>query len=187
MVVVLDKIDIEDLKKYKDIIKSMPFSEKACGFISGVKEISSWSKSDLFQLIYDTKALFGNLADIIPLITIQDARQAVKIGAENLYHKACHSFLYDNNLEHSLKCLYKMTFFIIQAEYFSNTNKYISTKKDMIKNLKIVFYRILRILAAIFDKFVPIVPSSLTFIISPRIPFSIPLTLSSLPLFLPET
>ena len=42
----------------------MPYKEKACGFISGKKELQNWSKTDLFQFFYDTKPIFGNLADI---------------------------------------------------------------------------------------------------------------------------
>ena len=38
MVVILDKLSTDDLKLYRSIVKSMPFSEKACGFICGLPE-----------------------------------------------------------------------------------------------------------------------------------------------------
>ena len=95
MVVILDKVEIEDLKAYRQIVRSMPHKEKACGFISGKKEIQNWSKSDLFQFLYDTKQLYGSLNDIVAYPSADDIKLAVKIGAQNLYHAACHSFVFD--------------------------------------------------------------------------------------------
>lgn len=135
MVVILDKLDLEDLKEYKKIVQTMPHSEKACGFISGKKEIENWSKSDVFQFAYETEALYGELSEIITPLNIDDVKLAVKTGAENLYHSACHSFLYDKDLKQSLKNLYKMTFFILQAQYFLQNKKYVLTKNELINLL----------------------------------------------------
>ena len=44
LIVILETITFENLKTYKNIINSMPYKEKACGFISGKKEIQNWSK-----------------------------------------------------------------------------------------------------------------------------------------------
>ena len=128
IVVILDSLSFEDLKKYHLIIDSMPDKDKSCGFISGREELQNWSKSDLFQFFYDTKSLIGKLQDLIQAPTIEDAIQAVKIGAENLYHSAVHSFIHSNNRAEDLKNLYKSTFFILQAKYFIETEKYIPTK-----------------------------------------------------------
>jgi len=136
MVVILDKLNFEDLKEYKKIIKSMSYCEKACGFVSGKSEITNWSKSDMFQFIYDTKSLYGNINEIITPMDETDIKNAVKTSAETLYHSACHSFLYDNDLKQSLCILYKMTFFILQADYFLQNNKYLPTKKDLFEQLK---------------------------------------------------
>ena len=84
LVVILENLTFEDLKRYHSIIDSMADKDKACGFISGREELQNWSKSDLFQFFYDTKSLIGNLQDLIQAPTIEDAIQAVKIGAENL-------------------------------------------------------------------------------------------------------
>ena len=128
IVVILDNLSFEDLKKYHLIIDSMPDKDKSCGFISGREELQNWSKSDLFQFFYDTKSLIGNLQDLIQAPTIEDAKQAVKIGSENLYHTSVHSFIHSNNRAEDLKNLYKSTFFILQAKYFIETEKYIPTK-----------------------------------------------------------
>ena len=128
IVVILDSLSFEDLKKYHLIIDSMPDKDKSCGFISGREELQNWSKSDLFQFFYDTKSLIGNLQDLIQAPTIEDAKQAIKISSENLYHTTVHSFIHSNNRAEDLKNLYKSTFFILQAKYFIETEKYIPTK-----------------------------------------------------------
>ena len=131
LVVILDNLSFEDLKRYHSIIDSMPDKDKSCGFISGREELQNWSKSDLFQFFYDTKSLIGNLQDLIQAPTIEDAIQAVKIGAENLYHTSVHSFIHSNNRAEDLKNLYKSTFFILQTKYFIETKKYIPTKIEL--------------------------------------------------------
>ena len=131
LVVILDNLSFEDLKKYHLIIDSMPDKDKACGFISGIEELQNWSKSDLFQFFYDTKSLIGNLQDLIQAPTIEDATQAVKISSENLYHTSVHSFIHSNNRAEDLKNLYKSTFFILQTKYFIETKKYIPTKMEL--------------------------------------------------------
>lgn len=135
LAVILNNLTFEDLKLYRAIIGNMPYKEKACGFISGKKEIQKWSKTDLFQFFYDTKALHGNLEDIIQPPNIEDIKKSIKINSENLYHFAVHSFVHSNNHINDLKNLYKMTFFILQAKYFVKTNNYIPTKKQLLEFL----------------------------------------------------
>lgn len=131
LVVILDNLRFEDLKRYHSIIDSMPDKDKSCGFISGREELQNWSKSDLFQFFYDTKSLIGNLQDLIQAPTIEDVKQAIKISSENLYHTSVHSFIHSNNRTEDLKNLYKGVFFILQAKYFIETKKYIPTKNEL--------------------------------------------------------
>ena len=131
LVVILDNLSFEDLKRYRSIIDSMPDKDKSCGFISGREELQNWSKSDLFQFFYDTKSLIGNLQDLIQAPTIEDAKQTIKISSENLYHTSVHSFIHSNNRTEDLKNLYKGVFFILQAKYFIETKKYIPTKNEL--------------------------------------------------------
>ena len=42
IVVILNELTMQDLKKYRVIISQMPYKEKACGFISGQSEILNW-------------------------------------------------------------------------------------------------------------------------------------------------
>ena len=135
LIVILKTLVIEDLKKYREIVNSMPFKEKCCGFISGEKEIQNWSKSDIFQFYYETENLYGDIKKLITPPAKENIQTAVKTGCETLYHALCHSFLFDKNKAESLSSLYKMTFFILQAKYFLRTNRYILTKKELLKHL----------------------------------------------------
>lgn len=134
IVVILNELTVQDLKKYRAIISQMPYKEKACGFISGKSEIIGWEKSDLFQFYYDTQPIYGSIDYLLPLIGKEDIKRAIKIGACNLYHACCHNFLYENSAE-ILSALYKSSFFILQAKYFDETEQYISSKTDLVKQL----------------------------------------------------
>ncbi len=136
LVVILEELSFEDLKEYRQIIDEMPHKELACGFISGKKELQNWSKADLFQFFYDTKPLVGNLEDIIQPPTNEDIKKSIKTSSETLYHATIHSFVHSDNYAEDLKNLYKMTFFILQAKYFIETNTYIKTKNELVKCLQ---------------------------------------------------
>lgn len=144
IVVILNELTVQDLKKYRAIISQMPYKEKACGFISGKSEIIGWEKSDLFQFYYDTQPIYGSVDYLLDLIDKEDVKRAVKIGACNLYHACCHNFLYENSSE-ILSALYKSSFFILQAKYFYETNQYISSKTDLIKQLNDIDKEIMNI------------------------------------------
>jgi len=136
IVVIVDELNFEDLRTYKDIVNSMPFKEKACGFISGKPELEMWSKSDLFQFFNDTKPLFGSLYNITNPPDIGDIKSSIKSGSENLYHASVHSYVHSDNKIQDLINLFKMTFFILQAKYFVETNNYIKTKQELLNHLK---------------------------------------------------
>ncbi|OZV12066.1 nucleotidyltransferase [Tissierella sp. P1] len=144
IVVILNELTMEDLKRYREIIFKMPYGEKACGFISGQNEILSWEKSDLFQFYYDTQSIYGSIDYLLPLIDKGDVKRAIKIGACNLYHGCCHNFIYENSSE-VLSVLYKSAFFILQAKYFYETNEYIGSKIDLEKRLDGIDKEILNI------------------------------------------
>lgn len=135
VIVILDKLSVADLKVYKSAVTEMPYGEKACGFISGEKELFLWPKYDIFHLWHDTEPIYGDLMDLIPEIRREDVVEAVQIGAANLYHAAGHSYLYDKDRTKSLLKLYKPTFFILQAAYFLKENDYIITKQELLQRL----------------------------------------------------
>lgn len=145
IVAIFESLGVSELKKYRQIIESMPYKEKACGFISSKKEIKNWSKNELFHLYYDTKPVYGSLENFIPKITDEDAILAVQAGAQNIYHLSCHSYLYSSDKKDSLNGLFKCIFFVLQAKYFCENKKYIFAKSDLLKYLSAREKKILEI------------------------------------------
>lgn len=132
LVVILDKLTFEDLVEYKKIIHSMPFYEKACGFICGEDEIYNWPKFELFHLLNDTLPLQGNLLNFIPPLKREDIFDAIKINSANLYHQLCHGYLYENRDIEVLYQGYKRAFYILQILYYLRSNNYVDTKKELV-------------------------------------------------------
>lgn len=53
----------------------------------------------------------------------RDARGALHMGAANVYHAACHSFLFED-ASANLPALYKAAFFVLQAQAFAASGVY---------------------------------------------------------------
>ena len=136
VVLILDKVDMDDLILYRETVDKLSYRELLCGFVSGKDEISCWSRSDLFQFYFDTIPIMGTLDNIIPTVSKADAKQAVLIGACNVYHACSHNFLHamDTN---TLQQLYKSAFFIMQAKIYCETGVYVNNKSKMIKYVSV--------------------------------------------------
>ena len=131
VVVILDKLAMEDLKRYEKIIAPMSHRDKICGFLSGKEEIGHWERSDLFQFYHDTVPVYGNLDGLLPAIGEADVRRAVLIGACNIYHMGVHNFLHEKDMG-ILRSLYKTAFFVLQAKHFHEAGTYVRSKKDLL-------------------------------------------------------
>lgn len=144
IVIILDKVDIEDLKKYDEIISKMEDREKICGFISGKEELINWEKADVFQFYYDTEPLVGNIDFLVPTIKKSDVRRAILVGSCNIYHMCGHNILHEKDLE-LLFSLYKAASFVLQAKYYYETGRYIKKKADLLPKLSEQDGKILKI------------------------------------------
>lgn len=144
VVVIFDKLIMDDLKRYDKIISAMPHREKICGFVSGRDELISWEKSDLFQFYYDTKAVYNELDFLAPLIKNENVKQAVLIGACNIYHACCHNIIHEKDTE-VIKALFKQAAFVLQAKYFFDTGIYLAKKSELINKLSDTDKQILRL------------------------------------------
>jgi predicted nucleotidyltransferase len=130
-VVILDRVEPADLQAYSALLDTLPHREQACGFISGRQELINWERSDLFQFYYDTTPLFGSIDFVLPQITQEDIRRAVRIGACNLYHACGHNIVHERDTR-TLIGLYKTAAFTVQAVYTLQTGTYIKHKTELI-------------------------------------------------------
>ena len=131
VVVILDKLVVEDIKSYGAMLDTLPNRELICGFISGKKEIMNWEPSDLFQFCYDTAPIQGSLNEILSAVDEDAVNRAIKIGVCNIYHGCVHNMLHEKS-EDILRALYKSASFVVQAIAFKQTGKYIKHQKDLL-------------------------------------------------------
>ena len=131
IVVILDKLSVEDIQTYNLMLDSLLHRELICGFLSGKDEILSWEPSDLFQFYYDTAPIIGSLDEILAVIDEDAVNRAIKVGACNIYHGCVHNMLHEKS-EDILRGLYKSASFVVQAIVFKRTGSYIKSQKEML-------------------------------------------------------
>ncbi len=129
-VVILDELMASDIQAYNKMLDTLPHRDLICGFLSGKNEIFNWEPSDLFQFYYDTKALYGSLDELLPIIDMNAVERAIKIGVCNIYHGCVHNMLYEKS-EDILIGLYKSASFVVQAIVFKETGKYVKQQKEL--------------------------------------------------------
>lgn len=130
VVVILDNFTYEDLKTYSNAISDLPHREKICGFLSGKKELSNWSPSELFQFYHDTNALFGDLSWLSGRIRKDDAWRSCKKDACTIYHGCIHNALHERDTN-ILKALYKEAAFALQAKYYYKKGVYVKRLHEL--------------------------------------------------------
>lgn len=130
IVVILDKLESDDIKKYNNMLDGFKSRDLICGFLSGKKELLHWEPSELFQLYFDTMPIVGTLDEIKELFSDSDIVRAIKIGGCNIYHACVHNMLYEKS-EDILKGLLKSASFVIQAAYYRRTGIYLRKQKDL--------------------------------------------------------
>ena len=130
LVVVLKELAPRELSLYAEALASMPFAEKACGFICGEEELRAWSASELFLLYHDTAPLYGSLEFIAPLVGDGTAQKALKDGACAIYHGCCHNRLYEKSMD-ILGALYKSAFFVMRLKRWRETGRFVKKLSEL--------------------------------------------------------
>ena len=132
LVVVLDVLDFDDLATYRQVVSGMPDSGRACGFICGTAELAAWPRYDLFTLLWDTQPLYGDLRTFISEPGPAQAAEGLRIGAANLYHEICHTYLYETITPERLYGIYKTAFFLMRLRHYLQTGTYIARRSDLL-------------------------------------------------------
>ena len=134
VVVILERMALEELEQYGAMLADLEEREKVCGFFSDRGTLLSWDRADLFQFYYDTIPVLGSLDYLRPLIRPEDVRRAILTGACNLYHMGVHNVLHRGDGE-CVKGLYKGAGFVMQAVHFERTGDYVRQKAALIGRL----------------------------------------------------
>lgn len=75
VVIILDEVNFKDLQNYQSMLDSFDEHDMICGFVSGERELINWEKSDLLQLVLDTKPIIGSLEHLQNLFSDDDIRR----------------------------------------------------------------------------------------------------------------
>lgn len=134
VVVILDRLTIEDLDCYRAAVADLPQRELLCGFVSGRGELACWDAADLFQFYHDTVPYLGSLDFLLPRVSEESIRRAVHLGACNIYHVCCHNYVHEREPE-VLKGCCKSAFFVLQAKHYLETGTYAARKADLLPRL----------------------------------------------------
>lgn len=134
VVVILDRLTMEDLDSYRAAVADLPQRELLCGFVSGREELACWDTADLFQFYHDTVPYLGSLDFLLPRISGESIRRAVHLGACGIYHACCHNYLHERDAE-VLKGCCKSAFFVLQARHYLETEIYAARKADLLPRL----------------------------------------------------
>ena len=134
IVTILDEVAAADLRRYRCVVGTMPEGGLACGFICGERELRCWPRYDLLSLALDTRPVLGSLEGYLPEFTDGDRREALRVGAANLYHAACHACLYGDRAE-KLPGLLKAAFFCLRLWALVREGRYRATKAELAQTL----------------------------------------------------
>ena len=133
IMLVLDRMTVDDMKTYQGILKRIGRYEKSCGFICGGEQLKRWNPLEVCQLIHTTKDLFGCLTDYLPNATRADEINYVKYSLGNLYHELCHRYIHADRDKNRKKfrdsC--KSIFFLLQNLHYLESGVFAVTKREL--------------------------------------------------------
>ena len=133
VMLILDQFSVQDMDRYREILKRIGFYERSCGFICGRDELLRWNPLEVCQLRHTTKDLFGVLSDYLPSAAWEDEVNYVKLSLGNLYHELCHRYIHayrERNIA-AFRGTCKGVFFLMQNLHYLESSRFIITKKEI--------------------------------------------------------
>lgn len=150
VVVILDRVEFEDLQTYRDLLDQAEHRELICGFVAGESEVSGWEPGDLLGLILDTTPIVGTLEPFRARIQPEDCARAVLSGACNLYHACSHNFLHGQRMS-TLAGLYKSARFTVRLKHYAESGEYVARFADLKETVSVADRRILEVCDRLAD------------------------------------
>lgn len=131
-VVVIDGLAREDISLYREVVSEMPHSDLACGFIGSPEVLTNWPRHDVFNLVNDTKPVYGSFDFMDTEFSSEDAALSAKVGASEIYHALCHTEVFEPGaLGGALQACVKNAFFIMRALTLARTGEYPASRSRM--------------------------------------------------------
>lgn len=142
-VLILDRVTAQDAAAYSELLDTLPYRGKSCGFLAGWEELAAWEPSDFFQFYHDTVPYLGSLDAPAARIRREDVRRAVHTGACNIYHQCMHNLVHGRR-PGALAGLFKQAVFTLQAIAFLKSGRYERDKEALASLLSPADREILR-------------------------------------------
>ena len=106
-VTVLDRIGTVDLAAYRDLIREMPYSDKACGLFWSLEELQYHEpRCEVVHLYYGTKTLHGTMDSITDAPTDADLVAEIRFRMGNALHAARHYLVFPHDISVKVDHLY---------------------------------------------------------------------------------
>ncbi len=103
----------------------MPHGDLACGFIGSPGLLAAWPRHDVFNLVEDTRVLYGAFDFMGTGFTAQDALLSARVGASEIYHAVAHELVFnEGSLQAIVDACIKSAFFVMRALRFARTGEY---------------------------------------------------------------
>lgn len=131
-VVIVEGLSADDLASYRELVTTMPYGDIACGFISSPELLAAWPRHDVFNLVKDTRVLFGSFDFMDAGFTTQDALLSAKVGASEIYHAVSHELVFnEGSLQAIVDACVKSAFFVMRALQYAQTGEYPPSRAAM--------------------------------------------------------
>lgn len=131
-VVLIENLTANDIITYRKIVATMPHHEIACGFIGSPDVLAAWPRYDAFNLVMDTKQIFGTFDFMNTTFTAADAIQSARAGASEIYHAISHTIAFEpETLPQVVDACIKSSFFVMRALCYAETNEYPNSRQRM--------------------------------------------------------
>lgn len=131
-VVAVEGLGDDDLATYRELVATMSHGEIACGFVSSPELLAAWPRHDVFNLVEDTRVLFGSFDFMDESFTTQDALLSAKVGASEIYHAISHELVFsEGSMQTIVDACVKSAFFAMRALHYAHTGEYPPSRAAM--------------------------------------------------------
>lgn len=138
-VTIIDHIEPADLIAYRDLIKGMPRSDKACGLFWSVEELRYHEpRCEVVHLYHGIKTLHGTIDGIVDAPTNADLIAEIRFRMGNALHATRHYLLFPHDLgvkAHHLRNEYKYALISLRWWVLLTTSVYYAKTSDLVSAL----------------------------------------------------
>jgi predicted nucleotidyltransferase len=139
MMVILDKVEANDLVTFREIVSSMPDARSlASGLLLSISELKRTPRFYTVEYFHGRKELYGSIDGIIEHPRAEDLVSDIELKVSDNLLAARHYFLFPHDLTKvvlKLKYPFKNCFYALESWVMLTQDKFISTKNDILELL----------------------------------------------------